>query len=149
MPDLVRAERHFERYADQHSFPPSVKVYNAQRLSSKLHRMVHRHWGKFVIKAGSIDEVYIPVKQFLYCGIHHWLKGWRHWTDWSGNSGLGGRKLAPTIGRSEKSSFGAWVNGVGAPLLGRVKEVVVVHVQGRQDSRRQGYCAWTWATIVP
>lgn len=48
--------------------------------------------------------------------------------------------MAPTIGRSKESSFGAWVKAVGGggPLLGRVKEVAVVHVQGREDSRRRG-----------
>jgi len=87
------------------------------RVWSKLHRMALRHFGKFVIKAGNMDEVHILAKQFLWCGIHHWWKWWRHWTDWSGNSGLGGSKLAPTIGRSKESSFGAWVKGVGGPAL--------------------------------
>jgi hypothetical protein len=45
------------------------------------------------------------------------------------------------LGAQRSRVLGRGLRELGAPLLGRVKEVVVVHVQGREDSRRQGYCA--------
>jgi len=45
------------------------------------------------------------------------------------------------LGAQRSRVLGHGLREMGAPLLGRVKEVVVVHIQGREDSRRQGYCA--------
>lgn len=44
------------------------------------------------------------------------------------------------LGAQRSGVLGRGLRELGAQLLGRVKEVVVVHVQGREDSRKQGYC---------
>jgi len=45
------------------------------------------------------------------------------------------------LGAQRSRVLGRGLRKLGASLLGRAKEVVVVHAQGREDSRRQGYCA--------